>query len=69
MSSETIKVHVTQVQREYLEFLVNRRLNDLKMARGAAMVLGPSPAKTVPPPGAEEVELEAIKYELIQAGS
>lgn len=65
---ELIKVHVTPTQREYLEFLVNRRLNDVRIARGAYGVFGPS-WKTIPEPSEEERQLEALKHELSQAGT
>jgi hypothetical protein len=53
---ESIKVHVTQVQRELLEFLVNRRRNDLARVRGGTET-------------EEYRNLSELKTELQQAGT
>lgn len=58
--NELIKVHVTQVQRELLEFLVNRRLNDLLQRK----------YKVGEEIGTEEMyNLVELKKELQQAGT
>lgn len=64
---ELIKVHVTQTQREYLEFLVARRVNDLERREGAPNGLQPSARPFV---GSEELrQLRELQVELRQAGT
>lgn len=54
--TDLIKVYVTSTQREYLEFLVNRRLNELGLKEGGT--------KTE-----EYKQLEPLKKELQHAGT
>jgi len=65
--SDLIKVHVTQTQREYLEFLVNRRIRDLERQSGYGPGLGPTLQDHIP---SEELQqLRLLKTELYQAGT
>jgi hypothetical protein len=70
LTQDKIKVHVTQTEREYLEFLVNRRLNDV-----SAECVRPNRFKTCTKDlsckvhGEEMRQLTQLKYELSQAGS
>lgn len=62
MQNDLIKVYVTPAQREYLEFLVNRRINDIENAERSK----PRGYRSDPN---ELIELRNIKHELFQAGS
>lgn len=68
MPEDLIKVHVTPAQREYLEFLVNRRIHDLQLREGRGGA-GLGAGRKMPDPSAEYLELEKIKWELQQAGT
>jgi hypothetical protein len=58
-NDQFIKVHVTREQRELLELLVNRRINDVQGQKWGM----------VRPADGELEMLQAVKKELFQAGS
>jgi len=63
-----LNVKITQVQREYLEFLVNRRLADLRLERKANAGLAPSEGFSGKP-SIQELVFEDIKVALTEARS
>jgi hypothetical protein len=66
---DKIKVRLTKKQREYVEFLVNRRLSDLKYEQGTQTrrMTPEQAAFRVDAVNAELVQLTELKSELQQA--